>query len=74
MNVSQVSKAVMAAAVAGLGSVNLALADNHLTAKELIEAAIVTLSAFAAVYAVPNAAAARPVQPSPEVPRQQVFE
>lgn len=62
-NVARIGKAVMATAVAALGSLNVALADNQLTAKELIESAIVALAALGATYAVPNAPQSTPADP-----------
>lgn len=47
-------KAIAAAVFAGLGSLEVASADNHFTAKELITAGIITLGALLGVYAVPN--------------------
>jgi hypothetical protein len=49
-----IGKALAACALAGLGSLYVAVADNQLTAKELIGAAIVTLTALIGTYAVPN--------------------
>lgn len=47
-------KAIIAALVAGLGSLAVALGDNAISAQEYVTAAIVALTAFGAVYAVPN--------------------
>ena len=50
------AKAFVGAAVAGLGSLQIAL-DGGITAQEWVGVAIATLVALGAVWAVPNAAA-----------------
>lgn len=47
-------KAIIAAFVAGLGSIAVGLGDNVISAQEYVTAVIVALTAFGAVYAVPN--------------------
>jgi hypothetical protein len=47
-------KAVAAAVVTGLGSLQVAYADNVVTTREGIGVAIATLVALGAVWAVPN--------------------
>lgn len=58
MNIAPVAKAVTATVVAGLGSLQVASLDGHFTARELIEVAIVSLTALAGTFAVPNEPAA----------------
>lgn len=48
------AKALVAAVVAGLGSLKAAVAENGVSAEEGIEVAIVTLVALGGVWAVPN--------------------
>lgn len=48
------AKALVAAAIAGLGSLKAAVAENGVSAEEGIEVAIVTLVALGGVWAVPN--------------------
>lgn len=54
----QYLKAVVGAAVAGLGTLLTALADDRVTMSEWVGVAIATLVALGAVWAVPNRAAA----------------
>jgi hypothetical protein len=80
MNVARIAKAVTATAVAGLGTLEVASLDGHFTARELINVAIVSLTALGGVFAVPNASEAAapvgdpnaqgayPLVPSGEVP------
>jgi len=49
------AKAVVGAAVAGLGSVGTALGDDVVSPQEWVTAAIVALVALATVWAIPNA-------------------
>lgn len=55
-------KALTGAVVTGLGTLQVAYADNLVTTQEWIGVAIATLVAFAAVWAVPNK---QPVQAPP---------
>lgn len=48
------AKAIIAAVVAGLGTLWTALADGEVIAQEWVSVAIVTLGALAGTYAVPN--------------------
>lgn len=48
-------KAVTAAAIAGLGTLQIAYLDHTVTTAEWINVAIATLVALGGVYAVPNA-------------------
>lgn len=66
-SISNIAKAVFAGVIAGLGALQIAGADNHFTAKELIETAVVALSAFVATYWVPNAPTPAPAPLSPDV-------
>lgn len=50
------AKALIAAVVAGLGSIGTALGDGHITYPELLGAAGVVIAALAAVAATPNKA------------------
>jgi len=48
-------KAIYGAISAGLGSLAVAFADNHVTTQEWITVAIATLGAAGVVWGVPNA-------------------
>jgi len=48
------AKAVVAAALAGLGSLSTAMTDNHITGSEWITVGIFTLTALGGVWAIPN--------------------
>jgi hypothetical protein len=54
MTVARIAKAVTATAVAALGTLEVASLDGHFTARELINVAIVSLTALGGVFAVPN--------------------
>ena len=47
-------KALAAAVIAGLGALQIAYVDNHVTTQEWINIAIVTVIALGGVWAVPN--------------------
>lgn len=47
-------KAIVGAVIAGLGSALTGLGDNTLSGQEWVTIAIVTLTAFSAVWAAPN--------------------
>jgi hypothetical protein len=51
---TSMAKSIVAAVVTGLGSVQVALADGHITASEWAAAAVATLGALAAVWATTN--------------------
>jgi hypothetical protein len=58
-------KALTAAVIAGLGTLQVAYADNVITNQEWVTIAVTTLVALGGVWAVPNAArAARAAQAS----------
>lgn len=59
MNLAPYAKAVVGAVVAGLGVLLTALDDDAVSASEWVAVAIATLTALAAVWAVPN----RPADP-----------
>jgi hypothetical protein len=50
------AKAITAAIIVGLGSLDVAFADNVVSWQEGIKCGIATLGALAGVWAVPNAA------------------
>lgn len=54
MNVARYAKAITGAAVAGLSVVATSMADDKVTSAEWVGAAIATLVALGAVWAVPN--------------------
>lgn len=53
---SRYAKAIIGTAIAGLGSASVALEDGAISGQEWITVAIVTLTAAAAVFGIPNAA------------------
>lgn len=55
MNVQVYLKALFGAATAGLGALQVATLDNHVTQNEWISVAIAAVGALAVVWAVPNA-------------------
>ena len=59
------AKAIIAALIAGLGSVQVANADGKITMSEWIQVASVTLAALGFVWGVPNASPVVPVTPVP---------
>jgi hypothetical protein len=54
--VTAYAKAIIAALIAGLGSVAAALDDGHLSGQEIVTAVLVLVVAFGGVYGVPNKA------------------
>lgn len=52
-----IAKALLAAAIAGLGSLATALGDNHVSAQEGVTCLLVAVVALGAVYGVPNKSA-----------------
>jgi hypothetical protein len=56
MSLNVYAKAIIAALVAGLGSLQVAAADGHVTPADWIQVASVTLAALGFVWGVPNAA------------------
>ena len=54
MNIKPYAKAIVGAAIAGLGTLQQALDDNGVTAQEWTGVAIATLSGLALIWAIPN--------------------
>ena len=63
----QYLKAITAAIVTGLGTLATAYQDNHVSNQEWVYVAIATLTALAAVWAVPNTPTVAPKPPAPPV-------
>lgn len=55
MKVKEIAKAVVGAAVAGLGALGAAVADNVITGPEWVAVAAATVAALGLVWGVPNA-------------------
>lgn len=69
--VSQYMKAITAAVVTGLGTLQVAYSDNVVTTQEWVGIAIATVVALGGVWAVPNAvktAASWGTAPTPDDP------
>ena len=64
MKLNAYAKALIAALVAGLGSLQIASSDGKITAAEWIQIASVTVAALGFVWGVPNASAPEPVPPT----------
>ena len=64
MRLNVYAKAIIAALVAGLGSLQVASADGHVTTAEWIQVASVTVAALGLVWGVPNAPTPAPVPPA----------
>lgn len=62
MKISKAWKAVVAAVVAGAGTLSTALTDDHITAAEGWAAGLAVLAALGFTWAVPN----RPAPKGPE--------
>jgi hypothetical protein len=73
MKPASIAKALAATAVAGLGSLEVASLDGHFTARELINVAIVSLTALGGVFAVPNAQS-EPQQPQADPNAQGAYQ
>lgn len=54
MKLAPYLKALYAAAVAGLGGLEIAATDGQFTARELIHCALLTVTAFGVTWGVPN--------------------
>lgn len=54
MSLNPYAKSVVGALVAGLGSLQVALVDNHVTTVEWITVASATVAALGLVWGVPN--------------------
>jgi len=66
VKLNAIAKALIAALVAGLGSLQVASADGKITATEWIQVASVTVAALGFVWGVPNAdPPPDPTQPAP---------
>ena len=63
MKLNVYAKALIAALVAGLGSLQIASADGKITPAEWIQVASVTVAALGFVWGVPNAPTSEPVPP-----------
>jgi hypothetical protein len=57
-NLDKYAKAFVALLVAGLGSMQVALSDGHVTATEVVVALLAGLAALGLTWAVPNEPAA----------------
>jgi hypothetical protein len=60
MGINQYAKAILAAIIAGLGSLQVALLDETVTASEWVVVALATISALGLVWGVPNASSNQP--------------
>ena len=63
MNINAVAKSIVAAVIAGLGALQVAMADGVVAQGEWIQVASVTLAALALVWGVPNAPVEAPSGP-----------